>query len=212
LNGKDGTSVTIKSSLNSEDDLCSIDDSKIGDSYLIGENLYIRVESESEGVKTCGNGTYWKNAGVIKGPKGDSQYLHIRYADRIECNESNVCEYIFTNLDGTQPGRYLGTYVSNYKSADEDRNITLSTAYSWYDTKGEQGVPGAASEFYTLSANTNVIIKKSNGEFDPVNIIPYLKHVKGNVTSLLTAVPEGYELFYWNDKNEGEDKWETYTD
>lgn len=209
LNGKDGTSVTIKSSLNSEDDLCSIKDSEIGDSYLIGENLYIRVESESEGVKTCGNGTYWKNAGVIKGPKGDSQYLHIRYADRIGCNESNVCEYIFTEPDGTQPGRYLGTYVSNYKSADEDENITLSTAYSWQDTKGEPGIAGAPSEFYTISTNTNVIIKKSTGEYDPVNIIPYLKHVKGNVTSLLTAIPQGYELFYWN---EGAGEWVTYVD
>lgn len=221
LNGKDGTSISIKGSVNSEGELCSITNSEIGDSYLIGENLYVRVDSEA--TVNC-DGTYWKNVGVIKGPQGTSQYIHIRYAT-LECEEqtdgTQICNYVFTAPDGTTPGRYLGSYVSNYQSYDPDtgagdKNITDPDAYSWYDTKGEPGVPGASSEYYSLSANVSVVTIGDDGKINPTHVIPYLKHVSDtNETTLLTAVPDGYIL--QSAKNieselDGEPEWITYTD
>lgn len=221
LNGKDGTSISIKGSVDDPDKLCDITNSEIGDSYLVGENLYVRVDSEA--TVNC-DGTYWKNVGVIKGPQGTSQYIHIRYAT-LECEEqtdgTQLCNYVFTAPDGTTPGRYLGSYVSNYQSYDPDtgagdENIIDPDAYSWYDTKGEPGVPGASSEYYSLSANVSVVTIGDDGKINPTHVIPYLKHVSDtNKTTLLAAVPDGYIL--QSAKNieselDGEPEWVTYTD
>ena len=57
--GEDGTSIKIKGSLNSLDELNSIIDKEIGDAYLINYNVY------------AWNGESWIDLGEIKGPKGD---------------------------------------------------------------------------------------------------------------------------------------------
>ncbi len=59
--GNDGTSVTILGNYNSLDELKKNHDTgKIGDSYLVGENLYVwSIESQD-----------WINVGVIRGPQG----------------------------------------------------------------------------------------------------------------------------------------------
>ncbi len=60
--GPAGTSVTIMGSFDTEEELKNTHPiGKLGDSYLVGPNLY--VWSNENG--------HWKNVGVIKGPKGD---------------------------------------------------------------------------------------------------------------------------------------------
>ena len=58
--GEDGTSIKIKRTLNSLDELNEIIDKEIGDSYLINYNVY------------TWNGENWIDLGEIKGPKGDT--------------------------------------------------------------------------------------------------------------------------------------------
>lgn len=60
--GPTGTSVTILGSYNSLDDLKQAHATgKAGDSYLVGDNLYVWSENDQT----------WKDVGVIRGPKGD---------------------------------------------------------------------------------------------------------------------------------------------
>lgn len=60
--GPSGTSVTIRGSYNTLDDLFQEHSTgNFGDSYLVGDNLYV----------WSNNGGSWVDVGVIKGPKGD---------------------------------------------------------------------------------------------------------------------------------------------
>ncbi len=61
--GNDGTSVTILGSFSSYEDLIAKHPKgEIGNSYLVGENLYVWSEETNS----------WTNVGVIKGPQGES--------------------------------------------------------------------------------------------------------------------------------------------
>lgn len=60
--GNDGTSVTILGSYPSIDELKQDKETgKSGDSYLVGDDLYVWSDNESN----------WKNVGTIKGPQGE---------------------------------------------------------------------------------------------------------------------------------------------
>ncbi len=61
--GDDGTSVTILGSYNSVEELRENHPiGKIGDSYLVNDNLYVWDDNKND----------WNDVGVIKGPKGDT--------------------------------------------------------------------------------------------------------------------------------------------
>lgn len=60
--GQDGSSVTILGSFNTYEDLIrNHPNGKIGDGYLVGDDLYIWMDNEG----------IWKDVGKIRGPKGE---------------------------------------------------------------------------------------------------------------------------------------------
>lgn len=77
--GKDGASVVILGTLLSKEDLTAIysADSKFGDGYLIGQDLWVFQGSDEPSTSLDvyhdeTNNVYWINVGEIKGPKGDT--------------------------------------------------------------------------------------------------------------------------------------------
>lgn len=126
--GEDGTSINIKGSFDSEEQLKQTypeGPTNDSDSYLINGELWVW------------DGDSWQNVGQIKGEKGDTPYVHIKYA-----NESNEGYYIeslgvtlqFTESSGEVPGNYIGTYVNYIENDDGDISL-----YKWSKFKGEDG-------------------------------------------------------------------------
>ena len=101
--GADGTSVKIKDTLDSTEDLKGKQSSAVnGDGYIIGENLY---------VYTGGSGTdiYYgfKNVGKIKGPKGDSITIKPEEVD-------GGYKFIINNVsEGTGDGSGGGVFIGD---------------------------------------------------------------------------------------------------
>lgn len=120
VRGADGTSITIKGSTDSVSKL-PMTGNTVGDSYIIGDNLYIW------------DGVNWQNVGQIKGEDGKSSYLHLKYSD--DGGKT------FTAGNGETPGRWMGTLV-NQIPTDSDNPAD----YKWNDTKGERGTPGEPGE------------------------------------------------------------------
>ena len=142
--GQDGTSVAIKGSYDSEEDLPVCDETScpsIGDSYMIAGNLWVW------------DGDSWENVGQIQGPKGedgaageagDNAYIHIKYAN-IEWSESNKDDFAedgywsgFTRIADETPGETPGLYIGVY--ADHEENDSLDASlYKWTKWTGEDG-------------------------------------------------------------------------
>lgn len=115
--GEDGTSINIKGTVDSYEALKKLptDELTIGDSYMVGGDLYVW------------DGDSWENCGQIKGEKGDTPYLHIKYSD-----DGGVT---FTANNGETPGKYIGTYV-DYDSTDSK---DVNTYKPWKKWVGEDG-------------------------------------------------------------------------
>ena len=114
--GADGTSVKIKDTLDSTEDLKGKQSSAVnGDGYIIGENLY---------VYTGGSGTdiYYgfKNVGKIKGPKGDSITIKPEEVD-------GGYKFIINNVsEGTGDGSGGGVFTGDISYEDIlDAPITM---------------------------------------------------------------------------------------
>jgi hypothetical protein len=74
--GNDGTSVNIKGEVASEDQLP--ESAQPGDAYVVNGDLYVW------------DGLRWNNIGGIKGPAGDSAYVHIAFADGVVTDGSGT--------------------------------------------------------------------------------------------------------------------------
>ncbi len=112
-NGKDGTSVNVKGSLSSADEL-PLSGNAVGDTYIIDGELWVW------------DGDSWENCGQLKGDPGQSQYIHVAYSD-----DGGLT---LTLNDGTDAGRYIGIYVST--SSERPLNASI---YSWSKFNGEDG-------------------------------------------------------------------------
>lgn len=161
--GKDGTSINIKDSLSSTDDLPSTGQS-IGDSYLISGNMWIYTGSIEEGSI---NG--FKNAGNIQGPEGrgisnviiENGELKITYTDGTSAIIGNVIGP--SGEQGIQGENGLSAYELFLKN-NPDSTLTES---EWIESlKGDNGdsvsiistekVDGATT--VTFSDGTSIII------------------------------------------------------
>lgn len=128
--GSDGTSLSIKGTLDSTTQLPVV--GQPGEAWVVGQDLYVW------------DGFVWKNLGPMKGPAGDTAYLHIAYADGVVYNTDNTIKEVigFTTSDSATKS-WLGTY-SDHTFADSDN----PKDYRWQKTKGPsgdrgpQGVPG----------------------------------------------------------------------
>ena len=123
--GNDGTSVNIKGEVASEDQLP--ESAQPGDAYVVNGDLYVW------------DGLRWNNIGGIKGPAGDSAYVHIAFADGVVTNESGTVTqvYGFTTTGSTVGKAYIGTY-SDHTVADSQDPLV----YKWQKNKGDKGDKG----------------------------------------------------------------------
>lgn len=132
--GSDGTSVNIKGSFETEDQLPI--SAQPGDAYIVGSDLYVW------------DGIRWNNIGGIKGPTGDSAYVHLAFADGIETDNDGVVTKVYGfTTSGSVNKAYMGT-CADHNVADP----TDPLVYKWVRTKGDkgdegpQGVPGDKGE------------------------------------------------------------------
>ena len=123
--GNDGTSVNIKGEVASEDQLP--ESAQPGDAYVVNGDLYVW------------DGLRWNNICGIKGPAGDSAYVHIAFADGVVTNESGTVTqvYGFTTTGSTVGKAYIGTY-SDHTVADSQDPLV----YKWQKNKGDKGDKG----------------------------------------------------------------------
>ena len=136
--GNDGTSVNIKGEVASEDQLP--ESAQPGDAYVVNGDLYVW------------DGLRWNNIGGIKGPAGDSAYVHIAFADNVVTDSmGNVAQvYGFTTSGYTVMKSFIGTYADHTVADSQDPLV-----YKWQKNKGDkgdtgndgpQGVPGPAGQ------------------------------------------------------------------
>lgn len=136
--GNDGTSVNIKGEVASEDQLP--ESAQPGDAYIVNGDLYVW------------DGLRWNNIGGIKGPAGDSAYVHIAFADNVVTDSmGNVAQvYGFTTSGYTVMKPFIGTYADHTVADSQDPLV-----YKWQKNKGDkgdtgndgpQGVPGPAGQ------------------------------------------------------------------
>lgn len=133
--GNDGTSVNIKGEVASEDQLP--ESAQPGDAYVVNGDLYVW------------DGLIWNNIGGIKGPAGDSAYVHIAFADSVVTDSmGNVAQvYGFTTSGYTVMKPFIGTYADHTVADSQDPLV-----YKWQKNKGDtgndgpQGVPGPAGQ------------------------------------------------------------------
>lgn len=99
-----------------------------GESYLVDGNLYVW------------DGDSWENAGSFKGDKGESAYIHIKYAqqddegEEVTLVDGSTIKLSFTDSNGDVPGLYLGLKPDNIVEDSENIND-----YTWAKWKGEDG-------------------------------------------------------------------------
>lgn len=122
--GADGTSINIKGSVSSVEELP--ESANIGDAYVVNEDLYVW------------DGLTWNNVGGIKGPAGDSAYVHIAFADGVVTNESGeVTEVIGFTVSGSVNKAYIGTCADHNVADPQDPLV-----YKWQKNKGDKGDKG----------------------------------------------------------------------
>lgn len=122
--GADGTSINIKGSVSSVEELP--ESANIGDAYVVNGDLYVW------------DGLTWNNIGGIKGPAGDSAYVHIAFADGVVTNESGeVTEVIGFTVSGSVYKAYIGTCADHNVADPQDPLV-----YKWQKNKGDKGDTG----------------------------------------------------------------------
>lgn len=130
--GKNGTSVTIKGTLESIDDLPTDPKPTPGDGYIINGNLWAYTGTTLENDE---NHKGFTNVGPIKGDQGNSACLHIAWTNSLAPDWTNFT----TQKPSGQKFKYMGTYVDY--SADPSTCIDSQnpTDYHWQDVSGENG-------------------------------------------------------------------------
>lgn len=130
--GKNGTSVTIKGTLENIDDLPTDPKPTSGDGYIINGDLWTYTGTTLENDK---NHKGFTNVGSIKGDQGNSACLHIAWANSLAPDWTNFT----TQKPSGQKFKYMGIYVDY--SADPSTCVDSQnpTDYHWQDVSGEDG-------------------------------------------------------------------------
>lgn len=123
--GNDGIGLNIQEHIESPSELSLIDVStlKAGDSYI----------ADSDGHIYTWSGERWNDGGKISGKDGQSQYIHIAWANSAD----GQTDFSLIKLSGTEYS-YMGICVNEY----ENDPIEYSE-YTWNLVKGETGATGA---------------------------------------------------------------------
>lgn len=160
--GKDGTSINIKDSLSSTNELPSTGQST-GDSYLISGNIWIYTGSTDEGSI---NG--FKNAGNIQGPEGRGISSIVIENGELKITYTDGTSSIVGNVVGPQGEQGIqgekgesGLNGENGKSLEFDWNGTQlgirlegEASYTYVDLKGEVGSDGTGISKIEFTSST----------------------------------------------------------
>ncbi len=163
--GTDGTSINIKGSLTSENDLPSTDNEK-GDCYIIDGDLYVYTDSV-----TGPNG--FENVGSIKGPAGtNGKEVEISVSDSNVLRWRYVGSTAWTNLfdlsllegeDGTNGKevemRATSTYIQwKYTSESAWKNLIAISVL-----EGKDGINGLGVTTAEINNENHLIMTMSDG-------------------------------------------------
>lgn len=129
--GKNGTSVNIKGTLASVNDLPTSPTPSENDSYIIGEDLWVYTGTSLENDK---NHNGFTNVGRVS-VKGDSACLHIAWANTLAPDYENFT----TQKPKGQRYRYMGTYVDYSENPSTHPDSQRPEDYNWQEVIGEQG-------------------------------------------------------------------------
>lgn len=129
--GKNGTSVNIKGTLASINDLPTSPTPSENDSYIIGEDLWVYTGTSLENDK---NHNGFTNVGKVS-VKGDSACLHIAWANTLAPDYENFT----TQKPKGQRYRYMGTYVDYSEDPRTHPDSQRPEDYNWQEVIGEQG-------------------------------------------------------------------------
>lgn len=120
IRGEDGSSISIKDTLASTNDLPSASSATAGDAYIISGNLWVF------------NGTSFTDVGQVQGPQGETgndgapTYIHVKYANIVDGI------YVLTGQDGEAPdGDYLGVTTSTSPTDPSLSDNATGAPYSW---------------------------------------------------------------------------------
>lgn len=158
--GKNGTGIELKGTVevvmttSGKTSLQSLTGMSVGDCYMVQENGWLYFYDGESAAASATSSTPaspqgWKPVGKIKGEPGQSQYIHIAYADSITLSGSTVSAVsgftVNKNKDGydwmgicaddniNDPGSSARPYSSDLLAAKE---------YTWNYVKGGQGPTG----------------------------------------------------------------------
>ena len=168
VRGKDGTSVNIKGSFDTEAQLIAKypnGGDNPSDAYIVGGDLYVWT------------GKKWKNVGSIKGEKGDTAYIHIKYANETASGtqvsvNGTLVTLSFTTGDGEDMGDWLGIY-HDFEPADS-KNVA---DYKWQKTKGDKGVDSTS---YWLDSPVGSVNFGSDGYPNPSSFVVTMRKKTGS--------------------------------
>ena len=168
VRGKDGTSVSIQDSFDSEDELKAAypnGPANASDAYMVNGDLYVWA------------GSGWKNVGAIKGEKGDTAYIHLKYANETSSGTQvtvggSVYTLSFTSNDGEDVGDWLGIYT-DFVQAD---SMNISD-YKWKKIRGDKGIDSTS---YSMESPIGVINFTSDGYPNPTSFVVSVKKQTGN--------------------------------
>lgn len=138
IDGKAGTAITIKGTLDSTDKLPTSGNTA-GDGYIINGDLWVYTGTSGT-TTTLING--FKNVGQIQGPEGKTACLHRAWCNGYPGDEFKHTEYIDFDIDALDGTKYLflGTYVDFKDGADaECLDSTDPDDYKWVRTGGYDG-------------------------------------------------------------------------
>lgn len=193
--GKNGTSITIKGSVASKEELNDKKDVSISDSYITLNDGHLHVW----------DGDSWTDCGPFKGEPGESgkaNFLHIKYANLAKANDNNSftttsgLKLVLTDNDGEDVGDFMGTLVDeNPKDPTDLKNLTEN--YKWKDLSPLTIRFDPPRLYIKVDSDNNILSGDDNGIIQTINIYAY----SGTNQIKLTENSKDYSITISQDNN-----------
>lgn len=180
--GADGTSINMKTGVNSPDALPS-SGASVGDSYIIDGHLWTYTDGTASDA-THHNG--FTNCGKVSGEAGKNNYVHVAWSNKQNPTKDDI---VLSNTDGNAYA-YMGTWVSETKEDTADEAVNMA---KWVYVKGDKG---DTPTFAKLRVNHSALhYNPSTGkwDYDSVTVTIVIFTSKG------TQIPDYGDTkeYYW---------------
>lgn len=170
--GADGTSVNIQGGVNTVQELPTT--ANFGDGYIVQATGDLHVY-------TGAGATGWTNVGKIVGPKGDSQYVYIRYSTASNGNPMST----------SPAGRsYMGIQVTSSSTPSSSYDD-----YTWSKIVGEKGDKGDKGDdgSYKVNRYKKSITQPSLSDAENWSDVPEIPNVKETSVTTWNKLGQMYE-------------------